>query len=104
MLTTANFPDIMLPSYQASYYYTIFFVVYLILGLYLLLNILLANVFSMYKRRLEQKLEARSEKRANRLGKHFDRYDQNLKGYLSLTEAKKFFKHCFDLSYTNKKH
>ena len=75
LLTTANFPDIMLPAYQSSYYYTIFFVVYLILGLYLLLNILLANVFSMYKRRLEQKLESVSEKRTNRLGKHFDRYD-----------------------------
>ena len=53
LLTTANFPDIMLPAYNTSYYYTIFFVIYLVLGLFLLLNILLANVFSMFKRRLE---------------------------------------------------
>ena len=99
LLTTANFPDIMLPAYQASYYYTIFFVLYLVLGLYLLLNILLANVFSMYKRRLEQNLENRQIKRAQRLGKHFDRYDHNLKGHLNLMETKKFFKHCFDLTY-----
>ena len=59
LLTTANFPDIMLPAYEVSYYYTVFFVLYLVFGLYLLLNILLANIFSMYKRRLEQKLENR---------------------------------------------
>ena len=59
LLTTANFPDIMLPAYQSSFYYTGFFVSYLVIGLYLLLNILLANVFSMYKRNLEQKLENR---------------------------------------------
>ena len=55
LLTTANFPDVMLPAYKQSYYYSIFFVVYLVFGLYFLLNILLANVFSMYKKRLELK-------------------------------------------------
>ena len=104
LLTTANFPDIMLPAYQSSFYYTIFFVLYLVIGLYLLLNILLANVFSMYKRRLAQKLENRQQKRAKRLGEYFDKYDNDLKGFLDLKEAKKFFKDCFDLSYNNKKH
>ena len=75
LLTTANFPDIMLPAYNASYYYTIFFVIYLVFGLFLLLNILLANVFSMFKRRLEQKLEIRQSKRVKRLSLYFDKYD-----------------------------
>ena len=76
LLTTANFPDIMLPAYNASYYYTIFFVIYLVFGLFLLLNILLANVFSMFKRRLEQKLEIRQSKRVKRLSLYFDKYDE----------------------------
>ena len=55
LLTTANFPDVMLPSYEKSYYYSIYFILYLFAGLYFLMNILLANVFSMYKKRLELK-------------------------------------------------
>ena len=56
LLTTANFPDVMLPAYERSFWYSSIFVLYLIVGLYFLLNILLANVFSMYKKRHEQKL------------------------------------------------
>ena len=60
LLTTANFPDVMLPAYEKSFWYAAIFVIYLIVGLYFLLNILLANVFSMYKKRLEMKMEKRS--------------------------------------------
>ena len=52
LLTTANFPDVMLPAYNVSFWNSLFFISYLIIGLYFLLNILLANVFSMYKQRL----------------------------------------------------
>ena len=54
LLTTANFPDVMLPAYETGYFNSMIFVLYLIIGLYFFLNILLANVFSMYKRRLEE--------------------------------------------------
>ena len=75
LLTTANFPDVMLPAYEKHYLYSIFFVAYLVLGLYFLLNILLANVFSMYKSRLEKKLERKTDMRENRIGQHFDKFD-----------------------------
>ena len=75
LLTTANFPDVMLPAYDESFFYSIFFVVYLVIGLYFFLNILLANVFSMYKKRLESKQEKKFEARKNLLRAHFDKFD-----------------------------
>ena len=42
LLTTANFPDVMLPAYNVSFFWCIYFVSFLILGLYALLNLLLA--------------------------------------------------------------
>ena len=57
LLTTANFPDVMLPSYHRNYFCMLFFVSYLIFGLFLLLNILLANVFNKFKQRLAERVE-----------------------------------------------
>lgn len=51
-MTTANFPDIMLPAYNANRYNCITFIVFLIFGLYFLQNILLAIVIDNYKKRL----------------------------------------------------
>jgi len=48
LLTTANFPDVMLAAYNVSFWSSMYFVIYLSLGLYLFLNLLLANVFSVY--------------------------------------------------------
>ena len=53
-MTTANFPDIMLPAYAENYWVMLFFVSYLIFGLYLLMNFLLANVFNKFRDRLEE--------------------------------------------------
>ena len=54
LMTTANFPDIMLPAYAENYWVMLFFVSYLIFGLYLLMNFLLANVFNKFRDRLEE--------------------------------------------------
>ena len=54
LLTTANFPDVMLPAYNKNYFYAWLFVIYLIVGLFLLLNMLLAKVFANYKKQLEE--------------------------------------------------
>ena len=42
LITTANFPDIMLPSYDRHSLAALFFVVYLVIGLYFLMNLVLA--------------------------------------------------------------
>ena len=53
LLTTANFPDVMLPAYHKNFFYCLFFVLYLTVGLFFLLNLMLASVFNKYKGRLE---------------------------------------------------
>lgn len=52
LLTTANFPDVMLPAYNESFYWCLYFVSFLVLGLYALLNLLLAQVYSSFRNRL----------------------------------------------------
>ena len=52
LLTTANFPDFMLPAYNVSRGYCVFFILFLMIGLYFLLNVLLAIVFDNYTKKL----------------------------------------------------
>lgn len=44
LLTTANFPDVMMPSYSRSKWYGIYFVTYLCTMLYVMMNLMLAVV------------------------------------------------------------
>ena len=48
LLTTCNFPDVMLPSYGQHRHYAVFFVVYLVVGLFMFMNLLLAIFYSNY--------------------------------------------------------
>jgi len=56
LLTTANFPDVMLPSYHRNYFFSLFFISYLLIGLYFLLSLLLASVFNKFKFRFTQRI------------------------------------------------
>ena len=91
LMTTANFPDIMLPAYERNYWFMLYFVSYLILGLFFLMSFLLANVFNKFKTRLVQKATSIHCKTENLLVELFNRYDIGDKGYLSYSEAKEFF-------------
>ncbi len=51
LLTTSNYPDIMLPAYSFSRILCVFFVTFLMLGLFLILNILMALFYNNYKTR-----------------------------------------------------
>ena len=53
MMTTANFPNVMLPAYGMNQAYVIFFLVYQIIGLYFLRNVLLAVFYSNYLHRVD---------------------------------------------------
>jgi len=56
LLTTANFPDIMLPAYSQNPKQTLFFILFLLFGLYFLMNMLLAVFYGSYKRILNEKV------------------------------------------------
>ncbi|CAL8347939.1 unnamed protein product [Lota lota] len=48
LLTTANFPDVMMPAYSRNRWCCIFFIVYLSIELYFVMNLLLAVVFDTF--------------------------------------------------------
>lgn len=48
LLTTSNYPDVMLPAYSQERRFCIFFIVYLMAGLFLFMNLLLAIFYSNY--------------------------------------------------------
>eukprot|EP00063_Salmo_salar_P051364 XP_014026199.1 PREDICTED: two pore calcium channel protein 1-like isoform X4 [Salmo salar] len=48
LLTTANFPDVMMPAYSRNRWSCVFFIVYLSIELYFIMNLLLAVVFDTF--------------------------------------------------------
>ena len=63
LMTTSNFPDIMLPAYQTSRAYFIFFFIYLFFVLLLLMNLLLAIFYSNFKSRFVAVLDKQEGRR-----------------------------------------
>lgn len=50
LLTTANFPDVMMPSYKQNRISCLFFIAFLVIHLYFLMNIMLAVVYEAFTR------------------------------------------------------
>ena len=55
LLTTANYPDVMMASYNYSRYASIFFVSYLSINLYFLMNLMLAVVYDAFTTTMKEK-------------------------------------------------
>jgi two pore calcium channel protein, plant len=53
LLTTANYPDVMMAAYAQYRVSCIFFIIYLIVGLFFLLNLLLAVFCNSYNGQIE---------------------------------------------------
>ncbi|KAK3785343.1 hypothetical protein RRG08_045569 [Elysia crispata] len=58
LLTTSNYPDVMMPSYYKSRFYALFFIVYLSLELYFLMNLLLAVVYDSFSNLEKSKVKS----------------------------------------------
>ncbi|XP_029642687.1 two pore calcium channel protein 1-like [Octopus sinensis] len=56
LLTTANYPDVMMPAYNESRFYVAFFIIYLSLELFFLMNLLLAVVYDKFSSLEKEKL------------------------------------------------
>lgn len=48
LLTTENYPNIMYPALESSYWYTLFFISFMIIGVFLLMAVLLAVMLDVY--------------------------------------------------------
>ena len=79
-MTTANFPDVMLPAYYKNYFIIFFFLIYLLIGLYFLLSVLIANVFNKYKGRLEERINHHNSKRRAQIEKAFAMFARDDRG------------------------
>ncbi|KAK2574177.1 Two pore calcium channel protein 1 [Acropora cervicornis] len=55
LLTTANYPDVMMPSYHHLRWSALFFIIYISVVLYFLMNLLLAVVYDAFTNTEEQK-------------------------------------------------
>jgi len=72
LLTTANFPDIMMPSYNENMAYTLFFISYLSINLYFLMNLMLTVVYKTFADVEEKKFSALIDGKADAASKAFD--------------------------------
>ena len=63
LMTTSNYPDVMLPAYQINRKDCLFFLIYLVIGLFLLMNLLLAIFYSNFKERYEKLYNLTSKSR-----------------------------------------
>ena len=97
LLTTANFPDVMLPSYNASFFWSLYFVTFLVLGLYMLLNLLLAQVFNSFRNRLVEQGVKYLEKMEKHLNMFYNRFDKDEKNYLEPEQLQAFCNELLDL-------
>lgn len=77
LLTTANFPDVMLPAYNYKRFNFFFFFLFLVFGLYFLLNVLLAVVFDNYKSKLEDLATKKTDVRGEYIEQFYDKFDED---------------------------
>lgn len=82
LITTANFPDIMLPAYEASRMNSLFFVIYTFVGLFIIMNLLLAVVTNEYGRNQQKQLQSDDilEKRNKFLWDRYEKVRDNQEG------------------------
>ena len=62
LLTTANYPDVMMPAYGAHRLYFIFFMGFLLFAMYFIMNLVLATIYNNYKKQADKALATYKEK------------------------------------------
>ena len=72
LLTTANFPDIMMPSYADNMWYSVFFISYLSINLYFLMNLMLTVVYKAFADIEERKFKTLIAGKAEAARRAFD--------------------------------
>lgn len=98
LLTTANFPDVMMVAYNINPAYAIFFVSYLIIVLFFLLNLVLAVYYNNYRTRVENTINKFMSIREQFLRSKFESHDRGGKGFLSQNEFESMITELFALN------
>ena len=82
LLTTSNFPNVMLSSYNNQRMLAFFFIIYLVVGLFLLLNLLLGIFYSSYQTKADDSLNNDIEARDEMIARLFKKTDTKNTGIL----------------------
>lgn len=72
LMTTANFPDVMMPAYRENRLAVLFFLVFIMLGVFFLINLLTAVVFNAYKRQVDENKRQRRQRQSDNLKAAFE--------------------------------
>ena len=54
LLTTANYPDVMMPAYSQHRPYFLFFMAFLVITMYFFMNLVLATIYNNYQHQAEK--------------------------------------------------
>jgi len=90
LITTANYPDVMMPAYSAHRAAFIFFLFFLLFGFFFLVNLLTAAVFTCYQSHEEDQEKDAAKRREENLEIAFDHL-KSADGEISLETMLDFF-------------
>ncbi|KAL3780686.1 hypothetical protein ACHAWO_009393 [Cyclotella atomus] len=83
MVTTANYPDVMMPSYNQHRFIALYFVSYMLVSFFYLMNLLLAVACNSYDDSITARTKYRKDLSKELLTKAFELLDHEKKGSIS---------------------
>ena len=86
LLTTANFPDVMLPIYKSYRAASFFFIIFLVLGFFILMNLILAAFIRAYENQMRTAERLARARRDCAFEAAFMLLDLNCNGFVDLME------------------
>ena len=92
LLTTANYPDVMMPAYNTARFAVVFFGLFVTLGTFFLVNIVTAVVSNAYNALLEDEIAERAEFCQTNLKRAFVLLDTDQVGSLGRERIEEVFK------------
>jgi heme/copper-type cytochrome/quinol oxidase subunit 2 len=90
LLTTSNYPDVMMPSYSDNRMNAIFFITFLIIGLFLLMNLLLAIFYAKYQEKADEGIDNAKISRNEFLCELFLEFDKEGNGFIDKSQTFKY--------------
>lgn len=94
LITTANFPDVMMPAYARNRIVAVFFMLFVVGGCFFLMNLVLAVVFNRYKDARDQERDKAKQARAYNLQiafKILDDDNEEAEGFLTYQQMHEVF-------------
>lgn len=83
MVTTANYPDVMMPSYNEHRFVAVYFVSYMLISYFYLMNLVLAVACNSYDDSVADRVKYRKDLSRELLTRAFQLLDHEKKGSIS---------------------